>query len=216
MIHRIVLPDGSIRYVHELAEATLDDDGQLVKLTGTVQDITELRTTQLQLEKQRKLLDMLHHSTTDFVEKADFVGTMSKMLQTLLSLTRSEYGFAGEVVYDDKRQPSIRAHAISNIAWSNEEQAQHDQRVNMGFEFTDMQTLFGEVLQRKSVIMHNPAAGKTNETGMPDGHPQIQSYLAVPVFYGDELVGLYALANRKGGYGQKQRDFYGHLIPPTV
>lgn len=207
VVHRIVLPDGSIRYVHELGKASLDDNGELVKLTGTVQDITELRTTQLQVEKQRKLLDMLHHSTTDFVEKADFIGTMSDMLKTLLTLTRSEYGFAGEVLYNDKQQPHIKAHAISNIAWSDEEQAQFNQRVNQGFEFSDMQTLFGEVLQHKSVVIHNPVAGEPNNTGMPHGHPQIQSYLAVPVFYGDELVGIYVLANRKGGYGEKQRDF---------
>ncbi len=207
VVHRIVRPDGSTRYVHELGEATLDDAGKLLKLTGTVQDITELRTTQLQVEQQSKLLDMLHHSTTDFVEKADFVGTMSQMLKTLLSLTRSEYGFAGEVLYDDRQQPCIKPHAISNIDWSDEQQAEYNQLVKGGLEFNNMQTLFGEVLQNKSVVIHNQLAGETNDTGMPDGHPQIQSYLAVPVFYGDEMVGIYALANRKGGYSETQRDF---------
>ena len=41
VIHRIVLPDGSIRHVHELAQAETDADGKLLRLTGTVQDITE-------------------------------------------------------------------------------------------------------------------------------------------------------------------------------
>lgn len=207
VVHRIILPDSSIRYVHELAEATLDENGELVKLTGTVQDITELRTTQLQVEQQRKLLDMLHHSTTDFVEKADFIGTMSDMLKTLLTLTGSEYAFAGEVLYDDRQQPSIKPHAISNTAWSDEEQAKYNQLVKSGLEFSNMKTLFGDVLQHKSVFIHNLESGEANQAGMPEGHPQIQSYLAVPVFYGDELVGLYALANRKGGYSDKQRDF---------
>lgn len=207
VVHRIILPDGSIRYVHELAEATLDDNGELVKLTGTVQDITELRTTQLQVEQQRKLLDMLHHSTTDFVEKADFIGTMSNMLKTLLTLTGSEYAFAGEVLYDGRQQPYIKPHAISNIAWNEEEQEKYNQLVKNGLEFSNMKTLFGDVLKHKSVVIHNLDTGKANQTGMPDGHPQIHAYLAVPVFYGDELVGIYALANRKDGYSEKQRDF---------
>lgn len=41
VIHRIVRPDGKIRHVHELARAERDATGALVRLSGTVQDITE-------------------------------------------------------------------------------------------------------------------------------------------------------------------------------
>ncbi|WP_236953994.1 PAS domain-containing protein [Marinobacter salinus] len=41
LIHRIVRPDGDIRHVHELARAEVDDEGKLIRLAGTVQDITE-------------------------------------------------------------------------------------------------------------------------------------------------------------------------------
>jgi len=39
--HRIILPNGSIRYVHELAQTMLDAEGNLESLFGTIQDITE-------------------------------------------------------------------------------------------------------------------------------------------------------------------------------
>ena len=39
--HRIVLPDGRIRTVHEEAEVFFDEDGKAIRMTGTVQDITE-------------------------------------------------------------------------------------------------------------------------------------------------------------------------------
>ena len=39
--HRIVRPDGSVRHVHELARAEVDEDGELVRLVGTIQDITD-------------------------------------------------------------------------------------------------------------------------------------------------------------------------------
>jgi len=48
--HRIVLPSGEVRYVHEQAEVTYDDSGTPVRMIGTVQDITELK----QLEEERK------------------------------------------------------------------------------------------------------------------------------------------------------------------
>jgi len=44
--HRIVLPDGTIRWVHELAELECTPDGQPVRVTGTVMDITERRISE--------------------------------------------------------------------------------------------------------------------------------------------------------------------------
>ncbi|WP_018937987.1 MULTISPECIES: PAS domain-containing protein [unclassified Thioalkalivibrio] len=41
VIHRIIRPDGSIRHVHELAQAETDAEGSLVRLSGTVQDVTD-------------------------------------------------------------------------------------------------------------------------------------------------------------------------------
>lgn len=39
--HRVVLPDGTVRTVHEEAEVTIDEQGEPCRMTGTVQDITE-------------------------------------------------------------------------------------------------------------------------------------------------------------------------------
>jgi PAS domain S-box-containing protein len=41
--HRIVRPDGEVRWVHGRGEVVLDAEGRAVRLTGTGQDITELR-----------------------------------------------------------------------------------------------------------------------------------------------------------------------------
>ncbi len=39
--HRLLLPDGTVRHVHEHAEVSRNEDGQAIKMLGTVQDITE-------------------------------------------------------------------------------------------------------------------------------------------------------------------------------
>ena len=53
--HRIVRPDGTVRTVHEQAELQYDDEGNPVRLFGTVQDVTEIRAAQseLQFSEQR-------------------------------------------------------------------------------------------------------------------------------------------------------------------
>jgi PAS domain S-box-containing protein len=51
--HRIVLPDGSERVVHEHAELVVDGRGRPLKLIGTVQDITERKRAQQIVEEHR-------------------------------------------------------------------------------------------------------------------------------------------------------------------
>ncbi|MFY0666187.1 MAG: PAS domain-containing protein [Natronospirillum sp.] len=63
--HRIVLPDGTVRWVHEFARFNLDAHNVPVRMIGTTQDITE-----------RKRLDQLQR---------DFVSTVSHELRTPLT-----------------------------------------------------------------------------------------------------------------------------------
>ena len=48
--HRIVRADGEVRFVHEQAEVLRDDDGVAVAMNGTVQDITERRQRERELQ----------------------------------------------------------------------------------------------------------------------------------------------------------------------
>ena len=54
--HRIILPDGSVRWVHEEAVPTYDSDGTLIFLEGTIQDITAQKQTEMALHESRNLL----------------------------------------------------------------------------------------------------------------------------------------------------------------
>src|SRR5256712_4504302 len=49
---RVIMPDGTVRFVHEQAEAIFDEDGTPLRLAGTIQDITERK----QIEDQIRLL----------------------------------------------------------------------------------------------------------------------------------------------------------------
>ncbi len=54
VVHRIVRPDGSIRYVHELAQAEKDESGRVIRLAGTVQDVTERILAQRRLSESEE------------------------------------------------------------------------------------------------------------------------------------------------------------------
>ena len=201
VMHHILRPDGEIRCVHQMAEAEFDIEGNILTLAGTMQDITQRIHMEEKLDLQRKLLNMLHRSTTDFVAKGDINQTMEGMLENLLDLTESDYGFAGEVLYEDDA-PYLKTHAITNIAWDKETQKLYEENLENGFEFRNPNTLFGKVMAaRKNVISLNPETDP-DAGGLPEGHPAMHSFLGVPVFYGDEMVGMYGIANGKNSYDQ--------------
>ena len=54
--HRVVLPDGSEKIVHERAEITLSDTGDPVRMAGTVQDITERKLAQRAIQASEATL----------------------------------------------------------------------------------------------------------------------------------------------------------------
>ena len=54
--HRIVIPDGSIRIVHEQSEITYSEEGDPLRMVGTVQDITEAHRVRRELEISRQRL----------------------------------------------------------------------------------------------------------------------------------------------------------------
>jgi len=56
--HRILLPDGSLRYVHEQAEVQRNEDGQAVKMLGTVQDITDDKLAEEKISKLNEELEV--------------------------------------------------------------------------------------------------------------------------------------------------------------
>lgn len=76
VVHRILQPDGTIRYVHELALAESDEEGQLVRMTGTVQDITEIVKVEQELIDAREEAEMANRA------KSQFLSSMSHELRT--------------------------------------------------------------------------------------------------------------------------------------
>ena len=70
--HRIVLPDGSTKYVHSVAHPLVDDTGDLVEYVGTIMDVTERTRAGEALRQQANLLDQTH----DAICVWEFPGTI--------------------------------------------------------------------------------------------------------------------------------------------
>lgn len=63
--HDVILPDGNRIHVHERGEAIFNDEGKVIKMTGSIQDVTDQKNIELELkkaleEKEVMLLE-IHH-----------------------------------------------------------------------------------------------------------------------------------------------------------
>ncbi len=65
--HRIILPDGSVKWVHEKGEVIKDENGEPVIIEGTVQDITEAKLLELSLAESNQRYEYVTKATSDAI-----------------------------------------------------------------------------------------------------------------------------------------------------
>lgn len=175
--------------------------------TGIIRDVSENKLTENKNFEQKKLLELTQKCLTDYMGKGDFKEISENLLLALLEITNCEYGFMGEVLYNDLGKRYLKTHAISNISWDESSQKFYDENSLFGLEFSNLDTLFGEVLKTSKLVISNTPSEDSRAGGLPEGHPALNSFLGVPIYYGDVFIGMYGLANRKGGFDEALSEF---------
>jgi PAS domain S-box-containing protein len=136
-----------------------------------------------------------------FIDEAQPARLFGVLLEELLALTNSAYGFIGEVERIAEGQPFLRIHAMTDIAWNEDTKALMAQKVTM-LELHDLKTLFGHVMTTGKPVIVNDPAHDPRAGGLPPGHPPMHALLGLPVFHGGVMTGMVGIANRPGGYDE--------------
>lgn len=200
VVHRIVRPDGSVRTLHERGETYYGEDGTPERMVGTVQDITERTELEARLANKTRLLDALRQALLGFVSDAPFEALSATLLDSLIEITASEYGFIGMIRHDPDGTPYLKTYALTDISWDAESRRLYDETQGRGMEFRNLDTLFGAAIRSGELVVSNAVADDPRRGGLPAGHPPLNAFLGVPVYYGGRMVAMYGLANRPGGY----------------
>ncbi len=187
-------------------------DTELQSYFAIAKDITERKRQELLFLRNHQLIETIEQIQTQFITDTDPRQVFDSLLNNLLQMTHSKYGFIGEVLYQEDGSPYLKSYAITNIAWSEETRAFYDENSPKGMVFYNLKSLFGEViLSGKAMIANNPTQ-HPKRAGIPDGHPPLNAFLGLPFFYGGKLIGMVGLANRAEGYDDELVDFLEPIL----
>ena len=89
--HRIVLPDGTIRVVHEQGEVTFDEAGRAIRMIGTVQDVTQNRGAEEKLHAHMQQQAVLAELGQHALMGTDITALMDNVVTLLSKTLKMEY-----------------------------------------------------------------------------------------------------------------------------
>lgn len=188
--------DGSYIFL-EWFSATETETGLVF---GAAIDITERKRR----EEMNRLLSYLREKFIHFSN--DKVKFFEFLLKEVLSLTKSEYGFIGEILEDQKGK-FLKTFALTDISWDQETKKFYESNAPYGLEFRNLNTLFGEVIKTGELLLTNDAPSHPKAHGTPTGHPALNSFMGIPVTYGGEVFAMIGVANSTTGYSLEDYEF---------
>ncbi|MBF0235304.1 MAG: PAS domain S-box protein [Desulfamplus sp.] len=158
------------------------------------------------VESSKQLLEIITKAQSEFIRNADPHDLFGRLLENLLLITGSEYGFIGEIKRDGS-QVYLKTHAITNIAWDDATRKFYEENAVKGFEFRNLDTLFGAVIKSSRTVISNDPVNDPRSGGIPNGHPALKSFMGMPFFSGSEMIGMVGIANRPDGYEDSLNQF---------
>ena len=155
---------------------------------------------------EKQLLSAITTVLSHYITETDPYVLFNGLLEILLDLTKSEYGFIGEVFYTEDDKPYIKSYATTNIAWSEETRCLYNKTRRNGMIFSKVDSLYGSVLKTGQLVISNNPKTDPRRFGLPEGHPPLNTFMGIPFYGGGKLLGCVGIANRDNGYHESLAD----------
>ena len=168
------------------------------------------------LKDKNTLLTAITKANESFIANDSATDLFNDLLKSWLDITESEYGFIGEIKYTEEGNRYLKTYAITDISWNKDTREFYKNNAPNGLEFFNLSTLFGEVIKSGKTVISNSPASDSRSGGLPDGHPDLNHFLGIPLLNGKEFVGMIGIANRPSGYDEDVLRFVDPLITTTT
>lgn len=187
--NRYICKDGSVRWLSWRANVNYAEN-----LTyATARDITERKQHEHRQEiEQGHLAASLKLSQ---MRGGDEQAILDFALDEIIRLLDSHYGYIGQINQDES--------AMTILVWSKDVMADCAiEPATFVFQVDQLGILAEPLHTRKPVIINDYAQAHPHKHGTPEGHVKIERFLAVPVFDGEHVALIAAVANKEDDYQQ--------------
>jgi PAS domain S-box-containing protein len=192
--------DGSSYWVQSSIAPILDKLGLPEQYISIRTDITAQKHMQEKRQHRTRLLDLLRQAFQQYIANRDIEVTSALLLDGMLLLTNSAYGFLSEVLHDPDGLPYLKVHALANITWNDATRRLYVKKHETGMESRNLDNLIDAVLRTGKVVTANDPADDSRRYGLSEGRPPLEDFIGIPIHYGEILVGIVGLVNRPDGY----------------
>lgn len=214
--YQFVKKNGEIMDILLSAVGEIDSKGKFKRSIAVLNNITERKLTEEELKQSHDTLESIASIQSKFISESTRSEIFDELLDDMLSMSESQLGFLGEVREESDHEPSLKNFAISSIAWHNNWQKYMEENYEPGLEFTYFNFLISKVIKTgKPVISNNPSKAQRSG-GLSKRSPVLKSYIGLPLYVGEKLVGVVGLANSPSGYNHKILDNLEPYIKTTA
>ena len=170
-----------------------------------------LSTANSSLNRANRLLEALVHIQDLLLTTGDEQAVFDEILRAGLAMTHSEFGFFAETAPDPNDGHDVLVNrALSDISWDYATQEIFEHRATKPLIFDNASSLFGAVHQTGQPLITNAPREDPRATGLPPGHPPLNSFAGLPVLARGRVLGVLGLANSPDGYAP---DLYEWMQP---
>ncbi len=200
---RLRRADGAFRHVVTSAQPRFGADGTFLGMIGVNVDVTEIRDGEAQLRAEAERLATLNRTGAAIAAELDLKHIVELVIDACVSLTGAQVGAFFYNVLDDEGARYM-LYALSGAR----------REAFDGFPMPRATAIFqptfrGEGIVRSDDVLNDPRYGLSEPfRGMPEGHPPVRSYLAVPVASrsGEVIGGLFFGHAETGVFGSRHEE----------
>jgi phosphate/phosphite/phosphonate ABC transporter binding protein len=187
--HRIVLPGGGERVVHEIGEVQFNDQGEAVRMIGTVQDVTEQRRAESEMQRLNRALRTLSMCNTTLVHAEEEQELVESICRILIDHGGYRFAWVGYAEQDEARTIRPVAHAgyehgfldALPVTWGNDESGQNP----AGYAIRRAEPFIA-----RDIVNNHETYGPWREAALARGYVSV---IALPLMSEGEVLGMISI-----------------------
>ena len=175
--------------------------------SALAREVDERKKAQVVLRRRNRISEAAAAASLRYLETGDTRDMAAIVVEQAIAVTGASFGFACDL--DPTGAPRVLASSVSappaTEAGSLRPEALDDLG-GQGALWWVEGPLFTPLHERLTVMTNNASDDAGWSALAPAGHPVIDSFLGVPMMVANAVIGMVAVANRPGGFADRQQN----------